>query len=302
MRFGAPSYPTEKSTEVQDIKGPISCIQINTTALNHPPGGQSPVADPRDNHHLGVEDCLFLDIYVPKAAFAPNAKPLPVVVWLFGGAYAFGSKTQTPGGPLYTGQSLLRASNYSAIFIAGNYRVGAFGWLAGSYMEKVGQPNAGLYDQALLFDWVQRYVSKVGGDKNRVTAWGESAGAGSILHHLIRNDGQTAPQFQSFMVQSPAFEWAWDNTAGGRLDQVFQNFSSEAKCGLSYNITCLRDASVHDLRVANQNLFNDIKQTGLFPVGPSVDGQWIKTIPTIAFSQRKSLPATHIRFSADSLR
>ncbi|KAK7221626.1 hypothetical protein V2G26_009629 [Clonostachys chloroleuca] len=61
--------------------------------------------------------------------------------------------------------SALQASNYSSIFIAGNYRVGAFGWLAGDYMQRVGQPNAGLYDQALLFEWVQKYIDQVHGDK-----------------------------------------------------------------------------------------------------------------------------------------
>lgn len=57
-------------------------------------------------------------------------------------------------GPLYTGRSTIAASKYQMIFVAGNYRLGAFGWLSGDYMQKYGQPDAGLYDQALLFQWV----------------------------------------------------------------------------------------------------------------------------------------------------
>ncbi|KAI1770954.1 Carboxylesterase family-domain-containing protein [Hypoxylon cercidicola] len=189
--------------------------------------------------------------------------------------------------PLYTGRSLLRASNYQTIFITGNYRVGAFGWLSGHYMQKAGQPNAGLYDQALLLKWVQKYVDRVKGDKTRVSAWGESAGGGSILHHLIREDGTQDPLFSTFAVQSPGFQWAWDNSPNGELDNVYRNFSKFANCGYEYNINCLRAASVADLTRATQKLFENFKQTGLFTVGPAVDGKWIKSIPTLAFSRGK---------------
>lgn len=221
---------------------------------------------------------------MPITAFAPGAPKLPVTVWIYGGAYAFGSKSQF--GPLYTGQSLIAAANYQTIFIASNYRVGAFGWLAGNYMESVAQPNAGLYDQALLFEWVQEYISLVGGDNAQVSAWGESAGAGSILHHLIRKDGTIDPLFQTFFAQSPAFEWAWDNSPGGKLDQTFASFSQLAGCA-GYDISCLRDAKVEKVQAANQELFNVIRQTGLFPVGPAVDGNWIKSIPAVALAQSK---------------
>ncbi len=217
---------------------------------------------------------------------------LPVTVWIYGGAFAFGSKTQF--GPLYTGQSLITAANYQTIFVAGNYRVGAFGWLAGSYMESVAQPNAGLYDQALLFEWVQEYIDLVGGDSTQVSAWGESAGAISILHHLIRKDGTHDPLFQTFFAQSPGFEWAWDNSPGGKLDQTFSSFSKLADCGEGHNISCLREAEVEKIQAANQELFNVIRQTGLFPVGPAVDGNWVKSIPAVAFSQSKFYPSTSI--------
>lgn len=213
----------------------------------------------------------------------PPANPLPVVVWIYGGAFAFGSKNQL--GPLYTGQSVIAASNYQTIFVAGNYRLGAFGWLSGDYMQKNGQPNAGLYDQALLFEWVQKYISQVSGDASKVSAWGESAGAGSILHHLVREDGVVDPTFKTFAVQSPAFEWAWDNSPMGTLDQVYQNFSSLAGCGLTFNLTCLQHSS--NLTEANQALFANVKQTGLFPVGPAVDDKWVTTIPTISFANGK---------------
>lgn len=189
---------------------------------------------------------------------------------------------------MYTGLPLLRASNYQSIFITGNYRVGAFGWLAGDYMQKAGQPNAGLYDQELLFEWVQRYVKLVHGDKEAVSAWGQSAGAGSILHHLIREGGTKDPLFHTFAAQSPGFEWAWDNSPGGKLDTIYRNFSRLAGCEFDYNIGCLRKAKVEDLAKANQELFHLVRQTGLFPVGPAVDGKWVQTLSPIAFSEGKT--------------
>ncbi|KAK0727633.1 Alpha/Beta hydrolase protein [Lasiosphaeria miniovina] len=136
------------------------------------------------------------------------------------------------------------------------------------------QPNPGLYDQALLLDWVQKYVGQAGGDASQVSAWGESASAGSILHHLVREGGTVNPGFKTFLAQSPAFEWSWDNSSDGTLDTIYRDFSGHAKCGFRYEIECLRGARVEDLASANQKLFDVVHQTGLFPVGPSVDGRY----------------------------
>ncbi|KAJ1325305.1 cholinesterase [Microdochium nivale] len=296
VRFAAPEFPTSKSSSVQPVSDGRNCIQVDPSKLDNSPGGDRPVDTPEDQVTKQGEDCLFLDLYVPKAALdaGSKGKPLPVVVWWYGGAFAFGSKNQI--GPLYTGRSVIATSKYSTIFVAGNYRLGAFGWLAGDYMQKNAQPNAGLYDQALLFQWVQKYISQVSGDKSQVSAWGESAGAGSILHHLIRENGAVDPTFKTFAVQSPAFEWAWDNRPGGKLDKTFETFSKQAGCTANpFDIDCLRASK--NLVEANQALFGLVRQTGLFPVGPAVDGKWITTIPTLAFAQGnywKSIKSTII--------
>ncbi|KAI8963658.1 alpha/beta-hydrolase [Daldinia sp. FL1419] len=284
-RFGRPFFPDQINSTLQNITYDISCIQINSTKLEYPPGGRMPVGDPSNREVVETEDCLFLDVYAPISAFESNGDPLPVVVWINGGGYA--SRSKNPSGPFSSGQSMLRASNYSIVFIEGNYRLGAFGWLAGDYLQKVGQPNAGLYDQALLLEWVQKYVDRVKGDKTHVSAWGESAGAGSILHHLIREDGTRDPLFSTFAIQSPAFQWAWDNSPGGLLDSTYRNFSELAECGLEYDIECLRSAPLKQLTAANQKMFDAAQLTGLFPVGPSVDGNWIKSIPAVTLSQGK---------------
>ncbi|KAK7414164.1 hypothetical protein QQX98_006950 [Neonectria punicea] len=304
VRFGASDFPQERNSSVQATPDVTDCLQINPSLLSTAPGGRSPLGDPNqdldpEKSHTttappwsGTEDCLFLDVYVPRSVFdEPGSHPLPVTVWFYGGAYAFGTKRMSTG-PLYNGRSLIKASDYKTIFVAGNYRLGAFGWLAGSFMQTNGLPNAGLYDQNLLLRWVQKYIGKVHGDNNAVSAWGESAGGGSILHHLIRENGEKDPLFTRYVTQSPAFEWAWDNSVGGQLDQVYQSFSTSLGCHAPYDIECIRNPSltIETLALANVKLFNSVRQTGLFPIGPSVDNAWIKTIPTLAFSQGNFWP------------
>ncbi|EFY85925.1 hypothetical protein J3459_017348 [Metarhizium acridum] len=282
-RFSAPSSPDWEDDALQRENRSITCNQIKIKKLEHPPGGRNPLAAPDETTHVETEDCLLLDIYVPVKAFLPDAEPLPVIIWVYGGGFAFGSKEQ--GGVLYTGRSMLSASNYTAIFVAGNYRLGAYGWLAGNYMQDAGTPNAGLHDQALLFEWVRDHIHKVKGNKDKVGAWGLSAGGSSILHHLVREDGAHDPLFRSFAAFSPGFEWAWDNTDDGKLDTMYRTFSDLADCGFDYDIECLRRAPPEALAEANQKLFEQVIERGLFPVGPAVDGKWIKTMPSLALGQ-----------------
>lgn len=231
-----------------------------------------------------TEDCLFLDIYVPASVLNGNTQ-VPVVVWFYGGAYLFGSKdefniTQIP---LYSGQGVLEATSHPIIFVAGNYRVGPFGWLAGTYVEQNALPNAGLYDQRKVLEFVQSYISKINGDPQEVSAWGESAGAGSILHHLLSVDGTQDPLFSKAVLQSPAFQWQWNRT--GSLNETYSQFASYAGCK-NGDLKCLQLASTDALIRASEQLFNSITPiTGLFPLGPSVDGKLIKTLPAVAFQQ-----------------
>lgn len=71
------------------------------------------------------------------------------------------------------------------IFVAMNYRLGALGWLAGpSFQSEGGISNAALYDQRLAIQWVRQNIQLFGGDPNRITLMGESAGGGSIMVSL----------------------------------------------------------------------------------------------------------------------
>lgn len=117
------------------------------------------------------EDCLFLNVYKPATA-NPNTK-LPVMVWFFGGAFVFGS------GSTYDGARYVKASqriNQPVIVVTFNHRLGPFGYLGGSAIKAEGSGNPALLDQRLVLQWVQKNIGSFGGDPDKVTLFGESAG------------------------------------------------------------------------------------------------------------------------------
>lgn len=91
------------------------------------------------------------------------------------------------------------------MYVALNYRIGALGWLAGSDVQADGVANAGFYDQRLALEWVQDNIHLFGGDKDRVTVMGESAGAGSILHQITAFGGEGRVPFGQAILQSPGY-------------------------------------------------------------------------------------------------
>ena len=152
-------------------------------------------------------------------------------------------------------------------------------------MEKEGLPNAGFYDQRAALQWIQDYVGLVGGNKSQVSAWGESAGAGSILYHLIAFGGKQEPLFSKAVLQSPAFKLKFDRK--GLLEDVFQNFTSLVGCG-GQGVACLRAASAEALDSANVKLNQDAP-TGTFLFGPSADGSWVRQLPALELDSGSSV-------------
>lgn len=115
------------------------------------------------------EDCLTINVFTPAVA---GDEVLPVMVWLHGGAF----QTGTASGPVYDGSALARRGN--VIVVTLNYRVGALGFLLPEAPEAA---NVGLQDQVAALRWVRDEIEAFGGDPGRVTVFGESAGAGSLV-------------------------------------------------------------------------------------------------------------------------
>ena len=155
------------------------------------PGPVSPQLPSRLREAMGdfdtpqSEDCLHLTVWTPAA----DQQRRPVVVWLHGGAWQSGGGAQD----WYDGAGL--AARGDLVVVAVNYRLAALGWL---YVP--GQTaNVGLLDQEAAIDWVLDNIQDLGGDPERITLMGQSAGASSICAMLARR-----PRFSRAILQSAA--------------------------------------------------------------------------------------------------
>ena len=128
------------------------------------------------------EDCLRLTVTRP--ADAPSSAKLPVVVFLHGGAYFLGSGDRRYYSPLTFCTHALEMQK-PVLFISMNYRLGALGFFHSPEASDLIPANNGLHDQLNGFEWLHRYIAGFGGDKDNITAIGQSAGGESLsLHNL----------------------------------------------------------------------------------------------------------------------
>jgi para-nitrobenzyl esterase len=140
------------------------------------------------------EDCLFLNVWRPKAA-----GKYPVMVFFHGGAFTYGAA----GVPLYDGANLARRG---VVLVTLNYRLGRLGYFAHPALTaedpggRLG--NYGEMDQIEALHWVKRNIAKFGGDPSNVTIFGESAGAGTV--QIFMGAPETAGLFQKAISESGA--------------------------------------------------------------------------------------------------
>jgi len=161
LRWRAP-VPIEKSNNYNGQTLPASqygpaCFQAVPVWLPLPPDTYAPYGQ--------SEDCLLLDVLVPTK---PVSASLPVMVQIHAGGYVVGSSTTVPG------DALVNRSDGNLIYVQLQYRLGMFGFLGGSQIKNDGDRNAGLLDQRVAIEWVQRHISKFGGDPSKITIAGIS--------------------------------------------------------------------------------------------------------------------------------
>ena len=119
------------------------------------------------------EDCLYLNVYTPSS----SAKKKAVMVWFYGGGFSQGAAFSR----LYDGQFLAKRGDVVVVTV--NYRVGHFGYANFEHIEQNyidTKPNLGLHDQLEALKWVNKNIEAYGGDPDKVTIFGQSAGALSV--------------------------------------------------------------------------------------------------------------------------
>ncbi|XP_044593018.1 esterase FE4-like [Cotesia glomerata] len=144
---------------------------------------------------MGKEDCLFLNVYTTN--LKPK-EPMAVLVWIHGGAYFFGSGNDEIYSPDYLVEK-------DVIVVTINYRLGIIGFLNLDVEEAPG--NQGLKDQVMALKWVQQNIAQFGGDPNRVTIFGESAGSASV--HYLTISPLAQGLFQRAILQSGVATAPW---------------------------------------------------------------------------------------------
>ncbi|XP_040929096.1 bile salt-activated lipase-like [Betta splendens] len=130
---------------------------------------------------MGGEDCLYLNVWVPQRRSVSTG--LPVMVWIYGGAFLMGGSMGANflDNYLYDGQEI--ADRGDVIVVTLGYRVGTLGFLSTGDGDLPG--NYGLWDQQAAIAWVSRNIRAFGGDPDNITVFGESAGGASVSFQTL---------------------------------------------------------------------------------------------------------------------
>ncbi|KAH7906676.1 Alpha/Beta hydrolase protein [Hygrophoropsis aurantiaca] len=287
LRFSAPQPPANISGVQQATEWPSMCYQsgvgTNTTTAPVPiygfnkreRDGTNVPAKRATTAPTASEDCLFLNVWVPPGQLPSEPLTtggLPVVVWIHGGGYVAGYAEE------FDGAQLLDHSDNGVVAVVLQYRLGVFGFLSGNEVKADGALNAGLLDQNLALQWVQKNIAVFGGDPSKVTIWGESAGAGSVLQHIVAHGGNTQPPLFKAGITSSTFlpsQYSYND----RVPQVYISCSSSAD-----TLACLRAANATILEDANEYLAGTaFWHTYVFV--PVVDGTFIVERPSVTLAK-----------------
>ncbi|XP_078001062.1 acetylcholinesterase-like [Glandiceps talaboti] len=168
------------------------------------------------------EDCLYLNVFVPQHGL----KKYAVMVWIHGGGFNMGS-----GSPMAYDATPLAAIN-DVLVVSINYRLGPLGYLTTG--DAAARGNVGMLDQVEALKWVKNNIGAFGGDADRVTIFGESAGSFSCHLHIL--SPLSSGLFHRAILQSGALSPAY-----GLTDDI--ETSVKAAYALGKELGCKQDNS-----------------------------------------------------------
>ncbi|EGF99065.1 lipase [Melampsora larici-populina 98AG31] len=273
-RFASPVAPTKKYPNFDATKispgcassdplagaDPSSFNQTILAVLQSLPKGTQSATDTRP----GQEDCLTLDVTRPSG-LGGNEK-LPVIFWISESA----SGAVNPAGLMARGKMIQKPF----IWVSANWRSSVFGFLGGKEIAAADAGNLGLKDQRLALEWVQKHISKFGGDPKRVTLYGSNLGGMAVSHQLVAFNGDSKGLFQNAILGG-AVALPSPKIASGQA--TYDKFAKAAGCPVGAgSLACLREAKLEKL-VAAANTFPGIfsRQRYPLPFHAYVDGKFL---------------------------
>lgn len=235
--------------------------------------GSLPIAGQELFNVSTSDDCLNLNIVRPSGH---EGKLLPVAVWMYGGGFSVGFNGDTNTNMSYIIQSSVE-NHMPIMAVLINYRVGFYGFPGGKQAAEAGILNLGVKDQRLALAWVQENIQGFGGDPDKVTIWGQSAGAASVALQWLAYDGVGADELfrGTVMVSGGPLTSNMLHPTHPNLIESYQSILSATGCDTAGDtLDCVREAPVDDVLLA--------ASTAPFPSWwPLIDGDFIVMPPSI---------------------
>ncbi|KAH6673519.1 prolyl oligopeptidase-like protein [Halenospora varia] len=225
------------------------------------------------------EDCLNLRIERPAGITSENGDKVPVVVWIHGGGVVKGNAYDEHFDP----SNLLALSisdGKPIIFVSIQYRLSIFGFARTKLLKERKSLNAGMRDQRMALEWVKENIVHFGGDPDRITAVGLSAGGTFIGLQMLAYGGERGVPFsRAWMMSGPP------GTALGMSSEITEFHTSVVaeKIGCSgmeeQMLECLRGIPTESLlEKAMEYSVENFPPAGLFTFIPSVDGDFVPDV------------------------
>ncbi|XP_019872761.2 cholinesterase 1 [Aethina tumida] len=194
----------------------------------------------KDNE-MENEDCLYLNVYTP---IPPGEKTkLPVLIFIHGGGFVEGSSIFSQYGPH-------RFMTQDIVVVTFNYRLGPFGFLSTGDTVLLG--NNGLKDQNLALKWVQQNIDLFGGDREKVTIYGQSAGAASVAYHMLSKKSSGLFRAAYLSSGSALCPFAYQRNASDYAHQLVSHIFGQDRSFESLSLRMFMTlASAKDIDVAS---------------------------------------------------
>nr|XP_054762392.1 acetylcholinesterase-like [Lytechinus pictus] len=214
------------------------------------------------------EDCLYLNVYSPS----PKPTNASVMVWIHGGGFVAGTANDLD----YNGIPLVAVGDVIVVTI--NYRLAVFAKFTTKDAEAPG--NLGMLDQVAALQWIYDNVEAFGGDKDRITIFGESAGAASVDYLTLSK--QSRHLFNQAIIQSGSTypDWSFDPRPAEMEVQDARNLGEALGCATSPSsalIACLETKTPDEILSASLAAYS------LCPI--SVDGNFLEDKPINLYEQ-----------------